>query len=163
MIYEEIKKAIDYSPDTGIFSWSKSCTSKKRIGNVGSINDKGYVKIRFMGKDFAAHRLAFFYMTGLMPHKNIQVDHINCIRHDNRWENLRLATQSENQRNEMLRRNNTSGFKGVTWDKKAKKWRAKCRDGKKEVHLGFYDDLETAALAVMTFREREHKEFCNHG
>lgn len=160
---EYIISIINYNPETGIFTWSPACTHKKRVGSVGCVNSKGYVKIRINRVDIAAHRLAFLFMTGSMPDKSIQVDHINCIRHDNRWCNLRLATPSQNQRNEKLRRNNTSGIKGVSFDKKYGKWVARCAGNGGSVYLGMYSDIEKAGEAVAKFREKEHQEFCNHG
>ena len=71
-----------------------------------------------------------------------QVDHINLIRSDNRWCNLREATQSENARNTRARHNNTSGVKGV--NKYRDKWHAKISFNGRRIHLGYFDTPEEA-------------------
>lgn len=157
MTYQEAIKILSYDPATGIFTWVK--TNKV----AGFINDKGYVKIQIKGKSISAHRLAFLFEDGYCPEKTIQVDHINCIRHDNRWCNLRLASASENQRNERLRKNNTSGYKGVHFDNKSRKWRACAPLGGKQVKLGSFLSIEEARDAVINFRQLHHGDFCNHG
>jgi hypothetical protein len=76
--------------------------------------------------------------------KNKQIDHIDHNRLDNRKCNLRLCTNQENSRNKGLNLNNTSGVKGVYFDKQLKKWRARITINYKSVHLGIFDDLEEA-------------------
>lgn len=79
---------------------------------------------------------------------DMQVDHINGDALDNRRENLRLATPSQNQANRRKRQATTSIYKGVSWHKKARKWRATIGIGNgKQQHLGFYDDPVAAAAA----------------
>lgn len=73
------------------------------------------------------------------------VDHINGNTLDNRRENLRLATNQQNQINSKMRKNNTSGFKGVSWCKKTGKWRARIRHEGVQKLLGFFDNKEDAA------------------
>ena len=80
--------------------------------------------------------------------EGMQVDHINGDPLDNRRENLRLATASQNQANRRKREAATSIYKGVSWHKKAGKWRATIGIGNgKQEHLGFYDDPKIAATA----------------
>jgi len=77
----------------------------------------------------------------------IQIDHINRVKDDNRIENLRLATRSQNEANTGLRRNNSSGFKGVYFFKRTNRWLAKIAYDGLEIHLGYYDSAEEAAMA----------------
>lgn len=77
----------------------------------------------------------------------IQVDHKNGNGLDNQRENLRTATGRQNQYNQGIHRNNTSGFKGVYWQKSARKWRAFIKVRGKQVHLGLFDDPQKAAQA----------------
>lgn len=77
----------------------------------------------------------------------IQVDHINGNKLDNRKKNLRLATNQQNQYNVGLRKDNTSGYKGVSWYKKGKKWHAAIRNGNKSIHLGYFKTAVEAARA----------------
>jgi hypothetical protein len=76
-----------------------------------------------------------------------EVDHKNGNGLDNRKENLRICTKAENVRNNYGRSHNTSGYKGVYWHKKAKKWAAQLTTKGKNYHLGLYDNKEDAARA----------------
>jgi hypothetical protein len=75
----------------------------------------------------------------------IDVDHKNGNGLDNRRENLRLATRSQNKANVGLTLTNTSGRKGVSWHHATKKWRAQIRTGGRHMHLGLFTDLDEAA------------------
>lgn len=75
---------------------------------------------------------------------DMQVDHINRNGLDNRRSNLRLATTQQNTWNQKLRRDNTSGYKGVVWDKQSRKWRAQIRTGNRQIGLGLFDRKEDA-------------------
>ena len=77
----------------------------------------------------------------------VLVDHINGDPLDNRRENLRAATHAENSRNMGLSKKNTTGYKGVRWNKNLKKWRASIWVGGRHMHLGLYTDARSAALA----------------
>lgn len=78
---------------------------------------------------------------------NIQVDHINLDRSDNRKENLRTCTNKENTRNSGKQRNNTSGYNGVTFRKDNNKWRARIKVDGKIIHLGDFNEKHSAAEA----------------
>ena len=112
-----LTELLDYDSVTGIWKWKVSTTKSIKIGDTAgckSQGTKGYVWIRADKKLYRAHRLAWFYMTKEWP--SHQIDHINGIRDDNRWSNLRQATHSENQHNRTVNKNNTSGYNGVYWD-----------------------------------------------
>src|SRR5437879_12879405 len=102
----------------------------------GSASSGSYLALRYNGKSVYAHRLAFYLQTGRWPK---YVDHINGNKLDNRWCNLREATMAQNKANEGLRSSNTSGWKGVSWHKKAKKWSAQIGDT--GGYLGLFDCL----------------------
>ena len=99
----------------------------------------GYIHIFIDGTAHKAHRLACLYMTGEFPTN--ETDHVNHIRNDNRWENLRKTTRSENQRNRPKQGNNTSGCTGVFWSIERNKWRALISNGNKRIHLGYYTEF----------------------
>jgi hypothetical protein len=87
------------------------------------------------------------------------VDHINHNTLDNRRSNLRVCLQSENIKNCRIRKDNRSGFKGVDWYPKYKKWRARIQSDKKPVLLGYFDDPKLAHLAYVTAAYKFHKDF----
>jgi HNH endonuclease len=146
---ELLKKVLHYSPETGCFTWLVNAGRYGRIKpgtEAGSHNKaNGYHSICIDGKGFPSHRLAFLYLTGAWP--THEVDHINRIRHDNRWCNLREAILQQNLQNKTRYSSNTSGFPGVTWHKRIGKWQARLGGGRKREHLGYWDDISQAAAA----------------
>lgn len=152
----ELKAILNYDPETGIFRWlidnSKRCWKGKE---AGSINVYGYRIIRINNKAYRASRLAFLYMTGVWP---IQMDHINGIKDDDRWCNLREATAKQNIHNKGLTKRNTTGNKGVTLRRNGKYEASITLDGKYH-RLGYYDTSEEAGQAYETAAKKFHKEF----
>lgn len=146
LTHEQLKDNLEYNPDNGIFTRLITHTHSVKIGDVaGGSNNNGYTQIRVLGKMYQAHRLAWLYMTGDWPDKDL--DHINQIRDDNRWPNLRECTKSQNGANAEKNKNNTSGYKGVSWHKPTKKWLAKIRHKNKDFHLGCFKYPHEAAKA----------------
>ena len=132
---------LDYDPLTGIFKW-RVARSQKKAGDVaGCLNANGYVKIG----QVSAHRLAFYFMLGSCPDI---VDHIDRSPANNVWSNLRPATRSENVLNSKLPRTNTSGYRGVSWNRGSKKWQAVFR----RRPLGRFDTKEAAYAAYLEAR-----------
>lgn len=159
--HEELIQVMTYDPQTGVFSWNKKRNGIRNMDNAGCVTKRGYVNIYINYKKYLAHRLAWFYVYGEWPSK--QIDHINGDKSDNRISNLRLANGSENQLNRWIDSRNTSGIKGVCWHKNNKKWQASASLGGKEYYLGQYVNIKDAEKAVVDFREKHHGEFCNHG
>jgi hypothetical protein len=154
---ERVRGALDYDPETGVFRWRERRPGVRAGHVTGSKNNvTGYLSIRLDGSLYYAHRLAWIYMTGEWPPQTI--DHINLIRDDNRFANLRLATHYQNKLNIRRPHNNTSGFKGVHRAVNGKFF-ARLKIEGKIIHLGTFDTAEEAA----TFRDREarrlHGEF----
>ena len=154
---DRLKELLHYDPDTGRFIWIGSRGGTAAGSRAGARDSHGYIRISICGKLHLAHRLAFLYVVGATPPKDI--DHINHVRDDNRWENLRPATRRENAVNTGPRRGNTSGHRGVTWDKLAGKWRAQSRCGGRCVYLGLHTSLEEAAAVADAWRKEHHGEF----
>lgn len=152
---EKVRDLFHYDPSTGIFTRkTDSWWGEKKVGCLSH----GYLVIRVNnGKKYAAHRLAWLYVYGSFPEKDL--DHINGDRSDNRIENLREASGSENSMNRRNRSDNTSGKKGVVWHGIQNKWQAQiCSDGKNRC-LGYFHDIEEAAHAYNKAAIKLHGEF----
>lgn len=149
MKHDELTKTLKYDPETGIFIWIAKPNSRIKIGSkAGCINKiHGYRYIRFKGKMYRSARLAYFYMTGKWPEKRLEIDHINRIRDDDRWCNLRIATPEQNSRNQKTRITNNSGFTGIGWHKATGKWMARIYHKKEAIFLGIFTDLNEAIKA----------------
>src|SRR6185369_10895033 len=100
-------------------------------------NHQGYWRIFIYGKAYLGHRLVWLYVYGEWPRGDI--DHVNRTRSDNRLCNLRVATRSQNLGNMGRRPVNTSGYKGVTWHKRAEKWLAQISVNRKNIYLGLFN------------------------
>lgn len=152
--HADLISAIKYDPQTGLF------TRPGGTPTAGNPDRKGYMMISVCGQNYRAHRLAWYYMTGEWPDQ--QIDHINCVHGDNRWENLRLCTRSQNNHNQPTRKNNRSGVKGVHFKKQAGKWHGQVCLNYRIHHVGLFDSLEEAAVAVRAKREELHGKFARH-
>lgn len=158
----KLTELLDYDPHTGLFTRKVVTSNRVKIGDVaGSRHREGYWEICVGGDRYLAHRLAWFFVHGTWP--KCEIDHINGNRQDNRIVNLRLADRSENKFNTKKPRNNTSGHKGVSWNKDREKWVARVSHYGKVKQLGYFKDKCTAINAVQDYRLTVHKEFTNHG
>jgi len=159
---ENIRQYLKYNPDDGTFVWIKA-RSKIRVGTqAGSNHPEGYRVIRFDGKPYLAHRLAFYFMTGALP--KLEVDHINGNRSDNRWLNLREVTRRQNQFNR--RQRGKVPYKGDCFDKSRGKYLASMSINGNFKNLGRFGTPEEAhhaycvaarALQGEYFAEREYR------
>lgn len=140
---ERLKECLFYDPDTGIWTWLKPSGKRAKIGvRAGKPHKSGYWIITIDNRGYISSVLAFFYMTGRWPIR--QIDHKNGVRDDDRWENLREATQQQNNYNQKIRKDNTSGCKGVCWRPKRNKWFSFIFEEGKQKGLGCYDTFEEA-------------------
>mgnify|MGYP001768511391 CR=1 FL=1 len=133
----EVAELVRYDRATGLFYANDGRLLSTR-------HPAGYVRVKIAGKDVLAHRLAWFIERGDPP---AVIDHINRRRDDNRIENLRRATHSENMCNRGPQSNSTSGVSGVAMDTRGKKWQAYIKRHGKRVHLGVFDDFFEAVCA----------------
>jgi hypothetical protein len=141
----EMEILVSYNPETGEFHWRKPRPNATSGSRAGGMTAYGYRKISVCGRNYLEHRLAWLFMTGEYP--DGEIDHINGDKIDNRYSNLRLATPSQNQANKGMRSDNTSGVKGVTWDKSRGKWLASIHKDGERIPLGRYNDINDAAEA----------------
>lgn len=155
----EVLRRFEYQDGNLIYKISPN--NRTKAGTIAGCSDnKGYLLVGMNFKTYKVHRLIFLMHHGYLPE---HIDHINGVPNDNRIENLRAATMPENMRNKALQRNNTSGCKGVVFNKNNKKWMVNLRLNKLRYFLGYYEDKELADLVASSFREKYHGDFCNHG
>jgi hypothetical protein len=164
--HEEFVDYFYYDSDSGDFFTSvarknpggfssKSCDIPKK--KIGSDHTDGYIVISHKRRNYLAHRLAYYYMTG--NHPEFDIDHINGVKNDNRWCNLRLATRSENRCNCEPSSVNTSGTIGVTFHKLVKKYVAQIKKHGKSYHLGCFEKIEDAIKCRKDAEKVFHGEF----
>jgi hypothetical protein len=154
----EVIAAVDYDPETGRFTWkrrenpTRGWNARYAGKEAGWEGVRGYRHIHIGDKDYLAHRLAWLLTYGRWPEGD--TDHINCDKADNRIDNLREATRSENSANRPPPAHNRSGFKGVHFDKSRQKWMAFIRKDWRVRNLGRYATKEEA-VAVRRAAELE--------
>jgi hypothetical protein len=159
---DRLRELFHYEPETGIFTRLVRTSNQTHAGDVvGAIDSHGHVQISIDSRLYLAHRLAWLYMKGVWPEN--QIDHKNLIRHDNRFSNLREASNGQNIQNQPKRKSNKSGHKNVYWFAPHKKWSVQISANGKKNFLGYFNDLEEAAKVAKEAREKLHGEYCNHG
>ena len=155
---ERLKELLHYDPETGIFTRKIAASNRVRVGDVaGTLSGGGYVYVCVDGHSYRAHRLAWLYTYGTFP--SDKLDHEDRDRSNNRISNLRPATQKQNCENVGLQVNNTSGFRGVSWNKAASKWSAAIKHNYRRIHLGLFNTAEEASAA---FESAANKLFTHH-
>jgi len=170
---EQLHDMLKYNPDTGEFIWRErtedfpSPLSAIRIFNarcagraVYEEKHNGYRRIELLGKRYLSHRLAWAIHHGNWPAD--QIDHINGVRSDNRIDNLREASQTENSRNVRLTESNMSGVIGIYWNKINFRWRADIGVNNSTIHLGTFKDFDDA-VAARKKAEAKYGFHPNHG
>lgn len=132
---ERLRSLVSYDKETGLFTWLKS-------GAVaGWLENTGYIRIKIYGRSFVAHRLAWLWMMGEWPEERI--DHRDLDYSNNRWDNLRPATNSLNSANRSVMSNNELGIKGVRHHECGKFVARICVNGKPR-YLGLFDNPDDA-------------------
>ena len=148
---ELVRAYFDYDPETGILKNKVQRGPRGRRGEeAGTIDysgpdcDKPYFRVRMEGSIYYAHRIIWVWMTGDQPET---VDHIDGNGLNNRWENLRNVSHSENMRNRKLNKNSTSGMAGVHQTKRSGKWQARISVDGKRISLGAFESKDEAIVA----------------
>lgn len=178
---EVLKRVLDYNPEAGLFTWKRRdislfshCQKPKNVCNMWntkyadtlagcvhtSLKGRQYIHIDIFGKQYKAHRLAYFFMNGELPQN--QIDHINGNGLDNRWENLRHVSNLENSKNQKLAKNSSTGVSGVSWHKRLKAWQARISVNCERKHLGYFDSF-TQASDARFHAEKKYGYHQNHG
>jgi hypothetical protein len=155
-----LKELLAYDPETGEFTWRHDHFCAKSGMRAGSRAGKQYIRIRIDGGSYYAHRLAVLYMTGELPPRSVDVDHIDLDGRNNRWLNLRCvphATNLQNQREKGANRKNPSSrLLGVSWKKDKAKWIAVITVNGRQQHLGYFDDEQVAHAAYVDAKRSLH-------
>lgn len=137
---ERLRSLIDYDAQTGVFAWKprghRAGTHCNRARHPGSVSKQtGYLTIRVDGKLYQAHRLAWLHHFGEWP--PLHLDHINCVKLDNRIANLRSADDKLNRENvRSARRDSGSGLLGAFFDKRRGRFFSAIRVNRTLRHIG---------------------------
>jgi hypothetical protein len=143
-----------YDPETGVFRWLRGGGHGKRIGGVaGSARSMRYRRIMVACHTYAAHRLAWLYVYGAWPKG--QLDHVNCIKDDNRISNLRECSPTQNRANSHGVADHLKGAFRTPYGK----WKVEIGVKGKNRYLGTFDNPEDAALAHATVSYALYGEF----
>lgn len=144
-----LKELLDYNPETGCFTWLVSRQCVQKGDPAGSLHKaKGYIFIRADLARYAAHRLAWLYVYGEWPKK--EIDHINGVRSDNRIENLRDVTHAMNLLNQVSATGTTFRPNGS--------WEASSKSHGKTTYLGRFKTFEQANSAYVSHKKQIFSE-----
>jgi hypothetical protein len=158
---EYVRQIFEYNPITGILIWKIKPAKYINPGTkAGNIDSRGHMTVRIRGKGYLIHRIAWLYMTGSWPDQ--EIDHIDRNRANNSWANLREATSTQNQYNSSKHKDNTTGFKGVCYHKRDRKYTAQIMKSGKLLHLGYFNTPEEASKAYNEASKQLHGVF-GHG
>jgi hypothetical protein len=149
-----VRSLMDYNEETGLLTWKIRRGGTANSGRVVStVAKNGYVVTSIKNVKVYAHRIAWLHKTGEMP--TMEIDHMNGIRTDNRFCNLRLASRSLNTQNMHNRRSdNRSGHIGVSYHKATGLWRSRIHLGGKE-YAAYFKEIGDAVAD----REKKKKLF----
>ncbi len=154
---ERLRQIFDYCDGKLIRKIAISNNSK--IGEIAGFHGKnGYFYASVDDKTYPLHRLIWIWH----GKEECGLDHINNDPSDNRIENLRPASHSQNMWNKRIAKNNSTGVKGVIWKKDKQKYRVRIGVNGKRIHIGDFVDLELAELVAVEARAKYHGQFANH-
>lgn len=163
-----LRSILEYFPETGEFFWkdrgmfatknhsSKTWNTRYAGKKAGRVMKNGYASICIDGQVYGAHRLAWIYVNG---NTKYQIDHKNMNPIDNRISNLRESTQSQNRFNTRKNSRNTSGYKGVCYNKASKKWQVSTFLNSKPIYVGLFNCPTAAHFAYIKYIKENHGEF----
>ena len=154
---ERLRYVLHYDPSNGMFRWRVATGHRVAAGDAAGVRSRGYLLIGVDGVKYRASNLAWLYVTGEWPTAGI--DHKDQDPTNDRWKNLRLADQSQNNANAHVRSDNTSGLRGVNWRPDKQKWRAYVNLHGKQFFCGYFDTIEEAKAARDAKASLLHGEF----
>jgi hypothetical protein len=152
---ETLRALLAYDPETGEFRWRVSRGGVEAGAVAGCVDREGYTCIKINGTSFKSHRLAWLHTHGAWPEH--QIDHIDENKSNNRISNLRDVPQSMNQHNAIKpRKDGTSGYRGVSWERGNKRWRAQIQANGRKQCIGYFKSAEEAHAAYLAAKLRLH-------
>jgi hypothetical protein len=140
----------------GELFYKKSEGCMKKGSKVGTITERGYLRTLIKRKNILVHRIVFMMHYGYLPEF---LDHIDGNPLNNKIENLRPATHSQNNLNRGKHKRNTSNYKGVTWINRVKKYSARIAINGKRFFLGYFDDPQKAHEAYCEFAQQTQPQY----
>lgn len=138
-------------------TWNTRYSGKEAFTRI---HCRGYLAGSIHDRDYLAHRVLWLLATGDWPIGDI--DHINGIKNDNRFVNLRSVSHSSNMKNQRIRSSNSSGVMGVCWNASRGKWVAQITVDSQGKFIGMFDSFD-AAVAARKAAEERHGFHPNHG
>lgn len=153
---DRLNELFTYDPASGELRWKSVPSQFKRakVGDlVGTVGARGYLVVGIDRVYYLVHRIIWKMVTGQEPFD--QIDHEDRNRLNNRWDNLREATNGQNRWNTSLAKNNTSGVKGVCWDAKRQVWNASIN----KTRIGRFKSKDAAIAARLKAAEELHGQF----
>jgi hypothetical protein len=156
-----LREEIEYSPETGLFTWKKWKRGRRKSLGAGCRMKIGYISITIFGRQEYAHRLAWLHVYGRLP-RSMSIDHINGDPSDNRIENLRLGTHGQNMQNLRSARsdNRSTGVLGVCFDRSRGKYLATIHKNGRQYNLGRFATVDEASAAYVSAKRRLHEFNC---
>jgi hypothetical protein len=155
----QLHQLLDYDPETGVLAWLERRGPCKAGEAAGTTDRDGYIRICVLGRHYFAHRLVVCYVAGELPPSDIEVDHRSCVRSDNRFENLRIATRQLNAQNARTARRTagrTSTYLGVHKEPATGRFRARIRVDGRVKSLGTYGTEQEASAAYIAAKRIHH-------
>lgn len=141
MSLERLAEVVNYHPETGQFTWRVHQHRARAGSPAGHVCRHGYHRFLFEGRNYFGHRLAWLIMTGSEPVG--QIDHINRVKSDNRWANLRECTPAQNSANRPGRGRRLKGTARLRWGK----FQAQFVHEGRQFYLGVFDTEAEAHAA----------------
>lgn len=143
--------------------WRVKRNGTKGLDSIaGYISSLGYRVVEYKGKGYRVHRAIYqMYNKIQLLEANLEIDHIDCDKLNNHIDNLRCSTAMQNSRNREKHIGNTTGYKGISFDKKCRKkpWRPIIGVNYKHISLGYYETKEEAYAAYCEAAKKYHQDF----
>lgn len=156
---DTLNRLIELKEKTGEIFWKVKAGNKIIPGSkAGTMTKRGYLRVVVGGVRLSGHRVVWALHNGDWPPDDMEIDHINGDRVDNRPCNLRLCSPSQNRANAACYKGN-SGVRGVSWCKNVMKWHVRVMKNKKNILVGYFDCKQEAHQAYCKAAEEVHGEY----